>query len=165
MTTTVTAPAARRAAGKYQLLLEDLAAEPNRAQRARILDDMADVTDDLADQARGRATRGDEHGDTLSWLETGTLLRQLAAAERGATIVIAIPLDDEDDGEDGGDFTDWDTWARVAAAATRTEYDEAITTVLELLAAFPVPPFALRQLATAAVACSSGRPAAYPAVA
>jgi hypothetical protein len=163
MTTTTTAPAtASHAAERYALLLDDLGREPSRIERAVILDDMAEAADQLANLNYGRAARDAADGDTLSWAESGTLLRQLATAERGGTTVIAIPLDDDDTGDDGSDFTDWDAWAKVAAAATGDEYDEAVTALLDVLAAAPIPPFALRQFFTAAMACSAGHPDTYP---
>jgi hypothetical protein len=165
MTTTATAPASY-AASRYELLLDDLGREPSRTQRALILDEMAGAADQLANLSYGGAARDAAHGDTLAWRETGTLLRQLATAERGATAVIAVPLDDDDTGDDGSDFTDWDAWAQVAAAATSDEYDEAVTALLEeTLTAAPLPPFALQQFITAAMACAAGHPATYPALA
>jgi hypothetical protein len=160
-TTATTATTSGDAAERYAQLLDELAQEAGRTRRAEILDEMAGTADQLASLNYGHAARDDAHGDTLAWAETGTLLRQLAAAERGATTVVALPLDDDTD-EDGSDFTDWDAWAQVAAAATGDEYWEAVTGLTDILAAAMIPPFALQQFLTVTLACTGGHPDTYP---
>jgi hypothetical protein len=181
MTTTTTTASVSYAYGSYMQLLAVLPDTPTRRGRASLLDQMGDLADQLADGTYGQLAEDDPAGDSIAWREAGSLVRRLAAAERGTTLFVAVPfdddLDDEDDlneddldSEDGDsetdpdsdDFTDLDLWARLANAATRHEHTTSVHAISEMLLARKTRPHAYEAFMAAATACSIGYPDTYP---
>ncbi len=126
-----------------------------REGRAAILDVMADQAGGIAALLRGNGIP-DSDSDPLAWHETATLLRRLAAAERG--LVLTVPAWDDED-----DIRPWDD---LANATTATEHAAACAAVLATFTSDDsnngdqvlVRPGAVRRLSAAAAACT----AAYP---
>jgi hypothetical protein len=172
MTVTATAEVSY-AYDTYMQLLAMLPDTWTRADRAVILDQMGILAEQLASQTYGQAAENDPAGDSLAWGETASLVRHLAAAERGDTLAVIIPLedddldDDEDDepdpGEDGDDFTDLNLWSRLAAAATRYEHTAAVHQISQMLLARGTRPHAYEAFMAAATGCTIGYPGTYPA--
>lgn len=166
MTTTATVGVSY-AYASYMQLLALLPDTPTRAARASVLDQMGGLADELAAGTYGQAAEDDPAGDALAWRDAATLVRHLAAAERGDTLAVIIPFDDDetgpgDDGEDGDDFTDLDLWSRLAAAATRREQAAAVHAISEMLFARSTRPHAYEAFMAAATACTLGYPDSYP---
>jgi hypothetical protein len=146
--------------GSYMQLLALLPDTPTRAARASLLDEMAGLADQLAGVVYGHAAEDDPAGDSLAWRDAATLVRHLAAAERGATVTVIPPVDDDD--EDGDDFTDLDLWSRLAVAVTRYEHAAAVHEIGRLLLARRTRPHAYEAFMAAATACAIGYPDSYP---
>jgi hypothetical protein len=104
----------------YTELLSQLPDYSRREDRAAILDTMAQLAAQAARIAAGAAS-GDSDDNPLGWHETATLLRCLAAAERGLTI--STP----DDGQ--ADVAARHAWADLASAMTAEEYMAAFDAV------------------------------------
>ena len=121
-------------------------------------------------RTHGLAVEDDPAGDTLAWLDTGTLLRQLAACERGAVTGPADPDGTDPDGTDPGSDEEWHLFNDLASAATRIEHGEALAGVLVMLHANRDDGkprhrrFAVDQFRQAGAACGSAYPATWPAV-
>lgn len=167
MTVTETA-AVSYAYGSYMQLLAVLPDTPTRAGRAVVLDQMGILAEQLSWGTYGHVAEDDPDGDALAWGEAAGLVRHLAAAERGDTLAVIIPLDDDetdpgDDGEDGDDYADLDLWSRLAAAATRCEHSTAVHQISEMLLARGTRPYAYEAFAAAATGCTLGYPDTYPA--
>ena len=170
MTTTTIPGGKRQVAADYHLsnytgLMAQLPGEGTRTGRAAHLELMAETADGLATLTHGLAVEDDPAGDTLAWLDTGTLLRQVAACERGAVTGPADP-----DGTDPGSDEEWHLFNDLAAAATRVEHGEALAGVLVMLNANRddgkprYRRFAVDQFRQAGAACGSAYPATWPAV-
>lgn len=166
---TVTATAGTSYAyGSYMQFLAVLPDTPARSGRAGLLDQMASFADELADATYGQLTEDDPDGDSVAWRETATLMHHLAAAERGGTLVVIIPFDDDPDVEDGGDredaddFADLILWSTLAAAATRYEHTSAIHAISQMLLARTTRPHAYEAFMAAATACNIGYGDTYP---
>lgn len=135
----------------------------NRAQLLELAADRARVTHErLMMQAGGRR---EEASDPLSWAETETLLRRLAAAERGSVLIdppdeptgdLAV---DQEEAEDRR--ADIAAWTALATAATRDEHAGAAAALVARLEA-RVTRNAVWQFAKAASACTDSYPASYP---
>jgi hypothetical protein len=164
MTTTTIPEGKRRIAADYHRrtyadLMAQLPTEGGRTGRAAHLELMAETADGLATLTHGLAVEDDPEGDTLAWLDTGSLLRQLAACELGA-VVVAVGT--------GG----WEQarYTALAAAVTRDEHTAALTDVLAVLHANRddgkprYRTFAVEQFRRTAAACNSAYPATWPAV-
>jgi hypothetical protein len=156
----------------YMQLLAEVADTGSRAGRAALLDQMAGFADLLADATYGQLAEDDPSGDSVAWRETATLIRHLAAAERGTTLAVIPPLDDDPDsddgdgdgdGEDGDDFADLSLWAGLSFAKTRYEQTAAVHALSELLLARKTRPHAYEAFMAAATACSLGYGDDYPA--
>jgi len=166
MTTTTTASVSY-AYGSYMQLLAVLPDTPTRRGRAALLDQMADLADQLADSTYGELDEDDPAGDSIAWRESGSLVRRLAAAERGDTLAVIPPIDDDpdsdgEDGEDGDDFADLDLWSRLSFAKTRYEQTAAVHAISELLLARDTRPHAYEAFMAAATGCSLGYGDTYP---
>jgi hypothetical protein len=167
MTVTATAGVSY-AYGSYMQLLAVLPDTPTRRDRGVLLDQMASLADELADATYGQLAEDDPAGDSIAWRETATLVHHLAAAERGDTLAVIVPFDDDPDaeddgdGEDGDDFADLDRWSTLAAAATRYEHTTAVHAISEMLLARTTRPHAYEAFMAAATACSIGYDDAYP---
>lgn len=166
--TTTTAPAGvSYAYSGYMQLLAELADTGKRDDRALLLDQMADLADQVADGTYGQLAEDDPSGDSIAWREAATLIHRLAAAERGATLAVIAPdgddPDDEDgDIEDGDDYADLIVWAGLSFAGTRCEQVTAVHAISELLLARGTRPHAYEAFMAAATACSLGYPDTYP---
>ena len=151
----------------YMQFLAVLPDTPTRAGRAVILDQMGILAEQLSAGTYGQAAENDPAGDALAWEEAAGLVRHLAAAERGDTLAVIIPLDDDetdpgDDGEDGDVYADLDLWSRLAAAATRYEHTAAVHEISEMLLARGTRPHAYEAFMAAATGCTIGYPDTYP---
>jgi hypothetical protein len=96
-------------------------------------------------------------------------MHHLAAAERGTTVAVIPPLDDDPDSddsdgdeEDGDDFADLSLWAGLSFATTRYEQTAAVHAISELLLARKTRPHAYEAFMAAATACSLGYDDTYP---
>jgi hypothetical protein len=167
-TTTTTTASVSYAYGSYMQLLAVLPDTPGRRGRASLLDQMGDLADQLADGTYGQLAEDDPAGDSIAWREAGSLVRRLAAAERGDTLAVIPPIDDDPDsdnggdGEDGDDFADLSLWADLSFATTRYEQTAAVHAISELLLARKTRPHAYEAFMAAATACSIGYPDTYP---
>lgn len=169
MTTTTTATAGvSYAYTGYMQLLAELADTGRRDARASLIDQMAGFADLLADATYGQFAEDDPAGDSIAWRETATLMHHLAAAERGTTVAVIPPLDDDPDSddsdgdEDGDDFADLSLWAGLSFATTRYEQTAAVHAISELLLARKTRPHAYEAFMAAATACSLGYDDTYP---
>lgn len=167
MTTTTAAVGVSYAYSGYMQLLAELADTRRRDDRGALLDQMAGLADRLADAAYGQLAEDDPSGDSMAWRETATLMHHLAAAERGGTLSVITPIDDDPDsddgdGEDGDDFADLSLWAVLADAKTRHEQTAAVHALSELLLARETRPHAYEAFMAAATACSLGYGDDYP---
>lgn len=170
MTTTTTATAGvSYAYHGYMQLLAELADTGRRDDRAALLDQMAGLADQLADATYGQLAEDDPSGDSIAWRETATLMHHLAAAERGGTLAVIPPLDDDPDDEDGDgddedgdDFADLSLWSGLSFAKTRYEQTAAVHAISELLLARETRPHAYEAFMAAATACSLGYDDSYP---
>jgi hypothetical protein len=108
----------------YADLLSQVPDYPHREDRAAILDTMAQLAGQAARIATGAAS-GTSDDNPLGWHETATLLRHLAAAERGITLVLAD--------DDQADSVARHAWEDLAAATTAEEYMAAFDAVVTTL--------------------------------
>jgi hypothetical protein len=168
-TTTTTTADVSYAYGSYMQLLALLPDTPTRRGRASLLDQMADLADQLADATYGQLAEDDPAGDSIAWREAGSLVRRLAAAERGDTLAVIPPIDDDPDpdsddgdGEDGDDFADLSLWAGLSFAGTRHEQTAAVHAISGLLLARKTRPHAYEAFMAAATGCSLGYGDTYP---
>jgi hypothetical protein len=135
----------------YTRMVAQLAGTRSREGRAVILDAMAGQAGQAAALTFGQGTE-DSGSDTLAWHETATLLRQLAAAQRGLVLTAEDCLD-----------TSWAAWADLAEATTAAEHAAAASAVLasyqpaagEDDGPDPVRAPALLRLQAAAAACTA----------
>ncbi|MGH3191770.1 MAG: hypothetical protein ACRDOL_31885 [Streptosporangiaceae bacterium] len=138
----------------YTRSLAQLAGTRSREGRAAILDAMAGQAGQAAALTFGQGTE-DSGSDTLAWHETATLLRQLAAAERGLVLTAEDCLD-----------ASWSAWADLAEATTAAEHGAAAAAVLATYqrpsaegdSAGPVRAPAILRLRAAAAACTGAYP-------
>jgi hypothetical protein len=118
---TITAP---NSVDLYAEFLGQLPDFSQREDRAAILDTMAQVAAKYASYATG-AVPANSDDNPLGWQETATLLRCLAAAERGLTLNTA------DDGR--ADWVARAAWQDLASATTSEEYMAAFDAVATTL--------------------------------
>jgi hypothetical protein len=148
-------PGTQRTPEAYASSLALLPGTRTREERAAVLDAMADQAGHIARLVFGTGTE-DSDSDPLAWHETATLLRRLAAAQRGLVLTVEH-FDDQD----------WSQpWEDLANAATAAEHAAAFAAVKAQLTGAcddepsPVRTAAIRRLCEAADGCT----AAYPGV-